>query len=406
MTTDMQIQNQFSFSDVYQITKRSIADFLISFIHRKKYRTRRLFINDVQFDAVLRLGYNPNAILVTPNYLVLDYLVKGMYGEHHHYYVIGVNDDEKLFIQKTMIYDKDIVWLVEYRLSVTPRNIFGKVFYLDRDDIVYQLFNYDVDVVNENIKSIPIDGMHRYRVQGDLVLEIIASGDSSEQVYRDLIATSIREQIRNILRNIVFLRISEALAEKNISCQIREDHVVIDGIPKKPYSNRHDYAEKIDKYLNEAVYISDIARNHDDGVRIYAYIDRGIFDRNFCFATVRVDFDLELLNDFARMVVDQLDLPIDYRHVARGRHQIEYFGYPNRFTFKAQLPIDHEINSFIFNVNLDELYVARGLLHIKHPEHRAVTLEIVKDSVIRPLSTRTEIMYQARLNFYAIKRLH
>jgi hypothetical protein len=339
------------------------------------------------------------------------------------YYVIGINSDGKLFINKINTHIPGKLWIGELKL----KNGRTCGLYTARDDDVYIALGYVMDLENSKDKTIPqidMDGktIRSYRVQGDLVLMI----SSYEDVYNDYIGFikhSIYDQIERILKRTILLRISNILNSYNIATAIGNDRIAIEAIPR--YLDDYEIKAILNKLrdtLYSELYVSDIAptlqieniyrdwNNKYSGTDIYITltIGRGSFGSPYKPIVISIEISEQIVRKFIDHALKDLELKVDRRVIYHGRHKITYNGYPSQMTLATQLPLlnlDGVENTYVINVNIDRIYLNEGELRIDHVEHGSYTYKIAKPLLVRFESTNVDRLNDNRLSYYALKTL-
>jgi hypothetical protein len=369
----------------------------------------------------------PNSIMVSENYVILEFkrTIKRRWDSYdsYTYYLIGINSDGKLFINKLV--NESISYRVIGELNL--KNGWKTELRLTHDTAIHILLGYLIDMENSTDKTIPqhtITGetFGSYRLQGDLVLAI-SSDENVYNYYIGFIKRSIYDQIERILKRTILLRISNILNSYNIITTIGNNNLAIEAIPR--YLDDHEIKAILNNLrdiLYKELYVSDIAptlqieniyrewNNKYSGTDIYITltIGRGSYGNPYKPIVISVEISEPIVGKFTDHVLKDLELKCDRRVIYHGRHKISYKGYPSQMTIATQLPLlnlDGVENTHVLNINIDRIYLDEGELRIDHVEHGSYTYKIAKPLLVRFQSTIVDPLNDNRLSYYALKNL-
>jgi hypothetical protein len=393
---------------------QKLAYALYHYLRREKSKVIKLFTNRVHYEIFKQLWNKPLAIYVSRNYVVLQF--QGV--SRSHFYVIGINTDKRLFINKIRDFDNYGARIIcEYH----DDNDYNIPIYLVEDKHVYRSMGFDEDVENSDDKTIPKinqESMIRnYRIQGDLILRV-----TTEDVFFGNIRQLVIEQVDQILNRVILLRIQNVLADIGISSQIirrfNREALMFRAFPRNTSLEEEEYyLENLIEILKRKLNISDIAErikftiSFDSDtigydIAINFFNDRAEFGQRFEPTIIRALIGWETLHKFADKIMSQLKLEPQDNIISRGRHLIRYHGYPSRFTILAKLPGANGVEEeYIIPINLDLLHIMKGKMYLYHPEHGHLTIGIAQNLTAEINSIPLDDDFEERLNYIAIKSL-
>jgi hypothetical protein len=108
--------------------KAPLAKVLYCYLRRRKNETIALFTNQVHYAIFKTLSNKPLTIYVSGNYVVLEFAGES----RNHYYVLGINTDGKVFINKIRL----------------PRDIKAKIAFIFKNEINMK-FQYTVLMIRK-----------------------------------------------------------------------------------------------------------------------------------------------------------------------------------------------------------------------------------------------------------------
>jgi hypothetical protein len=418
----------------HDVDKRLI-EFLMNYSRDKKQILRHKFTSELHYRVFQHIPYYLDRVVVSRSYVVLcfhkTWKIEKRYIEREmtlrSYYIIGVNSDGKLFINKLDASPYEGVEIGCLKL----KNGKDVTVYLTDDRDVYSTLGYDYDLETSSIKSIPVymsdsDIYRDYRIQGDLVMTV----ESINKPYNDYINAvkrSIDNQVNGTLIRIILERIANILNYYGFTVDINGNSIAFECLSRSlGYEKTKGAIDKICKLIYKELYVKDIAEKlrvenlygygstysygHREGweITVDVFKGRGIFGNQYEPIQLNVYIASNVIEKFLDYIVKDLDVSKDYRTIYYGRHKIKYYGYPSRFTIISKLPlldIDGMDNTFVFNVNLPVFYISEGLLEIEHLEHGIMKYNVMKDMLVSFRSTRVHSDNDARFNHYALETL-
>jgi hypothetical protein len=418
----------------HDVDKRLI-EFLLNYSIDKKELLKHKFTSEIHYKVFQHVPYYLDHVIVSKNYIVLcfykDWKIKSYWSERtvrlRSNYVIGINTDRKLFINKLETVPYEGIELGSLRFKN------GKEIpvYFTEDFCIYGVLGYEYDLETTGLKTIPVyvndkDIYRNYRVQGDLVLTV-ETVDKPYDNYISAIKENINDQLFGTLIRIILERISNILNSYGFTVETRGNTISFECLSRRfDYDKTKEAINKIGKLLEKELYVKDIANNfkirdiYSQG-SMYSYgyredweilIDigkgRGVFGSQYEPIEINVHIANSVIEKFLDYIVKDLNVSKDNRVVYHGRHKIRYYGYPSRFTIVSKLPLldlDGSDNTFVFNVNLPVFYISEGDISVEHIEHGTMKYKILKDIIVSFDSTSIHRDNDVRFNHYALKTL-
>jgi len=406
----------------YKLMKNKVKEILANFVYRYiakgKKACRGLFTNSVHYTIFSNLPRYPYEIYVSRSYVALGYRFRIGRTDGASLYLIGVNSDRKLFINKLrqnyLGYWNKICDLIVDNGRTIP-------VYLTEDEEIYLVLGYEVDLETSDDKSIPryIDDKRatRYRIQGDLVMEIFSGVDYYNGL-RDVIGNRVERILNNIVAERIFTALQEAGFSATVVDEVTSASIILRCLSRDmKYEDIKDAVDKITSYIMDAVDISDLGAKFNPDSRwnisgsepevgIWVREGRGTFGDRYTPIEITVFSNNPLVSRYVDEIMMNLRMDGDW-HIARfGRHMVRYHGYPRRFTIMARLPknLDGE-DEYIIPVETPLIYVDGGDLYVYHPEHGDARYNILESLAVRFESTQIDREFEDRLNYYALKKL-
>jgi hypothetical protein len=394
--------------------KEVLANFIYTYIAKGKRACKDFFTNGIHYTVFSNLPRYPYEIYVSRSYVGLGYRFRIGKTDGASLYLIGVNSDGKLFINK-LRQNYLGYWNKPFELIIDNNRRIP--IYVTEDDEVYLTLGYEVDLETSHDKSVPryVNDKRatRYRIQGDLVMEI-SSGVDYYNGLRDVIGN----RVGRILNNIVVERIFMALQEAGFSATVANGDIIIRCLSR---SMKHDdiknAVDKITSYIMDAVDISDLGAKFNPNigwniggsepmVGLWVREGRGAFGDRYIPVQITIFSNNLLISKYVEEIMMNLRMDEDW-HIARfGRHMVRYHGYPRRFTIMARLPKNSDgEDEYIIPVETPLIYVDGGDLYVYHPEHGDAKYNILESLAARFESTLIDQEFEDRLNYYALKKL-
>jgi len=399
-----------------------LAILLYHYLRRQKSKVIKLFTNRVHYEIFKQLWNKPLAIYVSRNYIVLHF--QG--NSRSHFYVIGINTDKRLFINKIRDFDNYGARIIcKYHDDFDKENDYNIPIYLVRDNDIFRAMGFEEDIENSEDKTIPKyrkdsdkeQMIRSYRIQGDLIFDV-----STEDVFFGNIRQLVIEQVDQILNRIILLRIQNVLADIGISSQIirrfNREALMFRAFPRDTSLEEEEYyLENLIEILKRKLNISDIAERikfaigfdpdtigYDVGISFFN--DRAEFGQRFKPTIIRALISWETLHKFADKIMSQLKLEPQDNIISRGRHLIRYHGYPSRFTILAKLPGANGVEEeYIIPINLDLLHIMKGKMYLYHPEHGSMAIDVGQNLAAEIHNVWLDDDFEERMNYYALKLL-
>jgi hypothetical protein len=393
---------------------QKLAYALYHYLRGEKKALIRLFTNRIHFEIFKRLWNDPMTIYVSKNYIVLQFREYNTID----FYVIGINSDKRLFINKIRDFNPfGARLLFEYEHDDEGGNENRIPILLIDDKDIFRAMGFEEDIENSDDKTIPKSMIRNYRIQGDLILRI-----STEDEFFENIREQVLDQIDQILNRVILQRIQAILSDFGISSEIvrrfRREVLLFRAFPRDSKAEEVNYyLENLLAILRRRLNITDIAQNvhfalglspftEGSDITIHAYDERAGFGERFEPTIVAVMINWKVLDKFANEIMSQLKLEPQDNIISRGRHLIRYHGYPSRFTILAKLPgANGGSDEYIIPINLNVLHIMKGKLYLLHPEHGSITIDITQNIAAEINSIPLDDDFEERLNYIAIKLL-
>jgi hypothetical protein len=406
----------------YKLMKNGVKEVLVDFVYRYIAKGKRackdLFTNSIHYTVFSNLPRYPYEIYVSRSYVALGYRFRIGRTDGASLYLIGVNSDGKLFINK-MTQNYMGYWGKLFNLIVDN----GRTIpvYLTEDDEVYLTLGYEVDLETSSDKSVP-RYVHdkratRYRIQGDLVMEI-SSGVDYYNGLRDIIGNRVERILNNIIAERIFTTLQEAGFSSTVTNDVASASIVLRCLSRDmKYEDIKNAVDKIASYIMDMVDISDLGAKFNPDIRwnvsgsepevgLWVREGRGAFGDRYTPIEITVFSNGSLVSKYVEEIMMNLRMDEDW-HIARfGRHMVRYHGYPRRFTIMARLPknMDGE-DEYIIPVETPLIYLDGGDLYVYHPEHGDAKYNILESLAVQFRSTLIDREFEDRLNYYALKKL-
>jgi hypothetical protein len=348
------------------------------------------------------------------NYVVLEFKGETRY----HYYVLGVNTDGKVFINKLRNFSGETSKLLY--MFKRESNVEIPIYLIDDVD-VYRYMGFGHDIECSEDKTIPKyhEGymIDFYRIQGDIVFRI-----SEEITYFENIRMILADQVERILTRVILQRIQAILAELGISSEITlrfgREVLVFRGFPRDmTIEEIRYYMERIFALLKRKLNVNDIANTvefgnifdtdqRNDEIRVDFFDERAGFGERFEPTIIRTAISRRTIIKFVNQIMNELKLELEDRIIQRGRHLIRYRGFPSRFTILTKLPGANGVEEeYIIPIDLNIIHVVKGKIYMYHPEHGNMEINVAENLTIEIGSIMVDDDFEERLNYYAIKLL-
>ncbi|MEM1673121.1 MAG: hypothetical protein QXT86_13810 [Archaeoglobaceae archaeon] len=229
-------------------------------------------------------------------------------------------------------------------------------FYSDMMIDIPFSFGFENDVAKQGPKQIELNS-GRYRVQGDLVLEVNRVRDVTID-YLNLLFRSSEPVIHNVLFSELYRRISDILGEKGITTAFFEN-LVIEGCP------RNIKIDKLVNYILNNLILSDIFRNYSIEIKSDPYGDRWFL----LFSSENNSFIMRISTWIERREERILNIRIDFENTMMTRETPEHI-------FFSTVVNDVDLLSHISEEETDER-IGRHNVHIENalPRHLALDYE-------------------------------
>ena len=394
-----------------------LAKVVTAFMKKKLHRVRDMFINYVHYKLLRHASVKRlKRIYISQNYVGLVFEFKDNY-----LYIMGV-DGGKVFVN---IMDASRFASSDYR---DYRFADGIAIMTYEDYCFFNAMEYHNDCIVENITTLPWpnnpDFYPRwYRIQGDVVLGIMADGEAAHHEYINSLMFDIYDSIATIIHRELAYRIQSVLSDHGITSEFMADSS--QGVIrfKGPKTFKREHLAKLARLIVDEVFIEDIDESVREpsvswnfrGITVRPAMDTTItiaYDRHpmfehYPFYRITVHVGIDVVRAFAESAVKYFKPEVKERTINHGRHTIRFNGYPTSVVIEWEPPfkVTHAPTPMIIPVRPRRLYIDVGELKVSHPEHGENTYSIVKPLAAMVGSTHSNEVFEARSNAWAIKLL-
>jgi len=342
--------------------------------------------------------------------VVLRYSWRRRYDKTSTYYVVGINSDGKLFINK---------------LASAPRpderlGSRGCVeLYAIRDETVTWVMGFDVDLEQSNVRSIPVEPRRvRYRVQGDLVVEAEPIEDARRS-YESELKWFLTSELERHMSTVLAQRASLVLSSRGISTSIRGERVVFEAIPRRTSSRRkEELVDKVGRLLSRELYYQDMGEElverrfgesaGADKVSMSIYLTAGTIGSGYEAYAIELKPSAVAVLRAVEEAMKSIEIDAGRRVIHFGRHRLEVDAFPPRLTLLLKSPArDPEglEERLILSFQPSQLRIVPCELKVSHPEHGTVRYEVTQGLEVALGSVRTDPDFDLRLSHYSLKHL-
>ena len=403
-------------------------------LFKNKKRLKSLMTNNIHYEVARHLKTSKvRKIILSRNYCVL--MIAGKNGRYIPY-LVGINSDGKLFINKLPLERSQVRALCRRE----PIKKYGMISIIKEKSLLSAL--HFINLENAEEKKFPIADFFNYRLQGDLYAHQHASYNSAIRMYKCYLFFDFERKIANLFREIVNNRISKLLAEYNISTYIEENEVYV-PIPK--YISRlmaRKIMKKIMDIIVNELYLADmkigkVQETYDVTHIYFAGIEKQI--------ALSISLEMKTGRVCNYIVISSFVFP---EHIKKlfskeyqvlesalkkqrttteiGRHRLEFFAYPTNLTVSVKLdlfedsapreiivPVTYTHSFGVASVTPQgELRFTKGLgylvfdeIKISHPEHGTIKYEVEAPTLLTFYTSPLDDEFVARCNHYAFKKL-
>ena len=376
----------------------------------RKRLARELFTDSAHYEVFNHLKKRPAEVMAGQRYVVLRYSWRRRYDKTSTYYVVGINSDGKLFINKLA----SVPWPEERAGGCGCVEL-----HVVRDEAVMNVMGFDVDLEQSNVRSIPIEaGVLRYRLQGDLVLEagpIKDVGEAYETELRWFLASELERHMSFVLAR----RASLVLSSRGISTSLRGERVVFEAIPRRTSSRRkEELVDKVGRLLSRELYYQDMGEAlverrfgesaGADKVSMSIYLTAGTIGSGYDAYAIELKPSAVAVLRAVEEAVRSIKFEAAKRVVHFGRHRLEVEAFPPRLTLLLKSPASDPEGleeRLVLSFQPSQLHVVPCELRVSHPEHGTVRYEVAQGLVATLRSVRTDPDFDLRLSHYSLKHL-
>jgi len=380
------------------------------------------FNNLVDYKSLAHYTKKPNFLVISKNYVIIG---KGK-DRNDNAILIGVTEEGKIFVNwESKAYTK---YILDKALRVSHKyeeyktefqKIDGEIeVYKTTDNVVRALLGYEKEIDDEEVLSENVS----YRVQGDLLLSFMSYNTIIEEISRLLDG-----QVHEWLEMVILRRIRRVLENHGFTSEIQQNElgywqVYVWGIPNKWDRDRVYRVESgIAKLLVDELYFDDIIPIKYKKVEgltttfyneypLYVYVSYYSRERDevtkdnypdielkvwagdptrdipyrplIIRATISKRVVIEWVYRILRESEEQIKALEGRYKVIRGRHVIEYYGYPTHFSIVYRPKIIEnslEDDSVIFTVDVGVIYTTKPYIKLIHPEHGEKRIKLAAD---------------------------
>lgn len=343
-----------------------------------------------------------------------------------HDYLIGW-DSDKLFLSEINRFDipLDFERLNEYEVGGVKIIIAKSYNYFYEENLGY---DFDINDIGDYVEELVIDSKGRYRVQGDLVLEVgeftyDLSGSLAQEL-GDIAERLIAERIQTILSGfgisstqnnntieIENLRWRRWLVDKLLIKMF--DVLRIDDIIERLTNVKvSTYRQSLGWYAeNEKSYIIYIYDNNDKIAEIFAVMTKrryGVQRLMIIVSVNRYAIIRLLLRDESILHNVIKDVKTTNITINMGNHNIYIRdALPPSMTVIVSYDENNTLrHNITLSIGTREIYVTpQSLIIIRHPEHGEIRVRVTKEMAIRFDNTNITNEFRRKLNNIIIKEL-
>ena len=411
----------------------ALAHVLASWLKRRLDRVVDHFTNRAHYELLRHITPKwLHEIVLTPNYAVIT-----IENKYVHRYVLG-HDNGKVFVQG--LQEGAVLW-VEHGLREEyhvydhgGKHVIIYTYVLDNDRVVWSLLGYDIDCILTGLWFIDNEA-RRYRLQGDIVIDVVAVDGEAEAQYRQIVRLSLRRAMLNAILGEIAHRIQQILSDYGITSEARIDQS--EAIARFETNTRLNEVQrrKLLRLIIENLYWEDIVGSIDsiiarsdiveatayvsegDGVHMRevfrVYVDYGNkpYGSDTYIYTVAFQFLWPMIDEIPLRHVDDVlrDFKPDVRRrtITLGRHRVSFDGYPTHLVFQytPRFRLTHTTPPLMLSVRLNEYYIAPSTLRLEHPEHGVNEYTVTKPLFATFTNTATSTHFTAKLNAWSVRTL-
>jgi len=374
------------------------------------------YFNDItDFYSFYYYTVRPKYVIVSKNYLILGKDAE----KSDNAIILGINDNGKIFVNWLSL--SSVVYWINDKIERGEKGIEYKRInndievYKVMDRVIYFILGYEKELSNEKV----LDEKTTYRVQGDLTMYYIPYQNFIDEVY-----TRIEDQVRNFLEITILRRIQRTLEQKGIMAILSRDlnsrlSVIIQGVSRK-WSDREKYKiiKAIAELIKNELYLDDIipiryikekeyypwsyheyptdifvkfydcekeviTKERKPAIMVDVTIGQGTWGFPYLPVVIMVTIESTVVRAWSYRIMkeckQQIDDLVSLQRVHRGKHTIEYYGYPREFTIIYSprfIEKSIEDNNVMFSIRINAIYTTKPTIRIIHPEHGEIKLKM------------------------------
>ena len=356
-------------------------------------------------------------VYVSPSYLYIDIISRRKdYGWSYDSYLIGFDSNGRLFINGVT----PVTLEEKVQAIYVPKKL--TIYEVDDKEILYRVIRVD----GQQEGYVLIDGEGRYRVQGEVVVQVVRTAKDLEEMLK-LIG---EESIHNYLRNWIHERIAFLLINLGFNVEVNVfGHIVLDGVVREMTPQEVDSAvrnliniifRRLKPEMKELVEVEGLRIRKEKGVNpAYRAIMRTKNgDLHLHLEVRREGTSLEM---FVRRGVESLPayraLLEDFVKRAKGSKRDFHFYIGNhRVEVKNSISASMVYRPPLKPLNLfltEDVHIGRnvyimdrdGEAVLTHPDHPTTTIRFLRPAIVFFDTINVSRAYLADINKIVISKL-
>jgi len=423
---------------IYEILRAKLYGYL-----REK---RKEFHSLSDYKSLLHYTTRPKFLVVSRNYIIVgkdkERSDNGL--------IIGVTKEGQIFVNWVSIS------FTEYELERLLEKGVKEIEYVrvkdeievykTIDKVIWEILGYENEVSNKGKLMENV----RYRVQGDIRLFY-----QKYNSFIDEIAPRLNDQVGQWLELVILRRVRRVLENYGLTTELNRNELgnlqlLLWGISRKwSYEEVLEIQRKIGKILSEELYLSDIipirhivvkeivtspygdypkdvyvlfyscekeliTKDRRSDINIRMTVGNGFWGFPYLPIIIRIGVNSKVVVGWVYKILreseDQIKELEGKHRILRGRHLIEYYGYPLQFTIVYNpkfIENSLENDATIFSVNCGAIYTTKPTIRLVHPEHGEIKLKMLTDKCRVSINTiatmeRDNDLIIARRNSYIL----
>ena len=350
-------------------------------------------------------------ITTTENYITLTF-IETLKNNHEEYaksrstYILGLNSDKKLFINK--IHNPILInaeKLENNKIIIQEKN----------DSEIHSILGYEIDtadkeeiIINSELVELEVKC---YRVQGEILICVEKIENIEKEIMRQIIVETQRllrtlaiELIYKLLVNIGLNPVLERMGDRIV--------IVIRGTART-YGKAHEYAEILEKtiikelgyteYYKKEYYNTHCVKNKNSEICFCAGVRRRAFGQQYVDIEINVTEvnNEEIMNKLISDIREQLKTLKRENHVEiLGNHIVELENTISmNITYTPPRELQPLIDHITITRNINRYYVDRdSTITVKHGEHGITRVKFTREYLVFLTTTRVHPDYTEEIN--------